>query len=413
MRAVGLITEYNPFHNGHLHHLRESLRVSDTEVAVAVMSGQFLQRGQPALLDKWVRTEMALACGVDVVVELPLPFACNSAPHFADGAIALLAALGVSDLCFGSEAGVLGPLQRCAGLLREQGQALQAATTAALRCGVAYPHARAAFAAGRLDPEATAALGSPNNILGIEYLRALTANGGTIAPHTIPRRGAGYHDPTPCGAIASATGIRRLLAAGGDISPYLSAAALPFLNAALRQCAILDEGSLLRLVSARLLRDPATLEGLCQMDPGMARRCHAAALESASFEQLALAVKGRQLTLTRVQRLLCYALLEMPQAEMGRYLSAGPLYLRLLGCSRRGERFLAAMRPHRTLPLLGNLSRAGAVLRRHYGAGTATCRMAEEMLQADVHATCVHTLMQAHWPGGKRNRDYFEAVRRV
>ena len=106
MRIVGLITEYNPFHNGHLHHLQESLRVADADASVAVMSGHFLQRGEPALLDKWARAEMALAAGVDLVLELPFSFACNSAPHFARGAVQSLNALGVVDaLCFGSEAG--------------------------------------------------------------------------------------------------------------------------------------------------------------------------------------------------------------------------------------------------------------------------------------------------------------------
>ncbi|NOQ52317.1 MAG: hypothetical protein GQ578_08905, partial [Desulfuromonadaceae bacterium] len=115
MRVVGLITEYNPFHNGHLHHLRESLKAADADVSVAVMSGHFLQRGEPALVDKWLRTEMALAAGVDLVIELPLPRACSSAPDFARGGVLALDALGGIDaLCFGSEAGELEPLRSSA-----------------------------------------------------------------------------------------------------------------------------------------------------------------------------------------------------------------------------------------------------------------------------------------------------------
>ena len=100
MRSVGLITEYNPFHNGHLHHLQSSLKLADAQVSVAVMSGHFLQRGEPALVDKWRRTEMALAAGVDIVIELPLPWACSSAPDFARGGVQALNALGVDSLCF-------------------------------------------------------------------------------------------------------------------------------------------------------------------------------------------------------------------------------------------------------------------------------------------------------------------------
>ncbi len=134
MRTVGLITEYNPFHNGHLHHLQESLRCTGADASVAVMSGHFLQRGEPALVDKWVRTEMALAAGVDLVLELPFPFACNSAPHFAMGAVRTLNALGVVDtLCFGSETGEVPPLQEIAQLLVDRSDAIDKGTRERLR----------------------------------------------------------------------------------------------------------------------------------------------------------------------------------------------------------------------------------------------------------------------------------------
>ena len=150
MDAVGLITEYNPFHNGHLHHLRESRRESGAEVAVAVMSGHFLQRGEPALLDKWVRAEMALRAGVDVVVEIPFPFACNSAPHFARGAVQLLDAFGgaVTSLCFGSETGELGALQRCSDLLSRHETAIQPAPAPLPRQGPTFPAAPASARPG-------------------------------------------------------------------------------------------------------------------------------------------------------------------------------------------------------------------------------------------------------------------------
>ena len=132
MRTVGLITEYNPFHNGHLHHLQESLRVADAEASVAVMSGHFLQRGEPALIDKWARAEMALAAGVDLVLELPFSFACNSAPHFARGAVQSLNGLGVVDaLCFGSEAGEVSSLQTVAQLLVEHAADYRGGNTSA------------------------------------------------------------------------------------------------------------------------------------------------------------------------------------------------------------------------------------------------------------------------------------------
>ena len=142
MKSVGLITEYNPFHNGHLYHLQESLLVTESDVSVAVMSGHFLQRGEPALADKWVRTEMALAAGVDLVVELPLPWACSSAPDFALGGVQALTALGVESVCFGSEIGELAPLQECSDLLCRKADLVAAKTAKLLREGMNYPQAR-------------------------------------------------------------------------------------------------------------------------------------------------------------------------------------------------------------------------------------------------------------------------------
>ena len=164
MTAVGLITEYNPFHNGHLHHLQESRRESGAEVAVAVMSGHFLQRGEPALVDKWVRAEMALRAGVDVVVEIPFPFACNSAPWFARGAVQLLDAFGgaVTSLCFGSETGEIGALQRCSDLLSRHETAIERAA-AALQGGVAPGRPVVVAAGPARSPRAPSAAGTKSS----------------------------------------------------------------------------------------------------------------------------------------------------------------------------------------------------------------------------------------------------------
>lgn len=411
MRAVGLITEYNPFHNGHLHHLQESLRVSGAEVAVAVMSGHFLQRGEPALVDKWVRAEMALAAGVDLVLELPLPFACNSARHFADGAVRLFDALGVESLCFGSEAGQLAPLQRCAELLVEQSALVCQETARQLHNGVDYPTARAALVTERFGMDATA-LATPNNILGVEYLRALREQHSPVHPCTIPRLGVGYHDLLPVGAIASATALRRMLSAGEDLFPLLPSAVHPPLQQAFSAGFVLDETKFFSAVSARLLHGPATLAGLYQFPPGLGERLYQAALTSRQWDELVSAGTVRHLTRTRVQRLLCYALLGLAAARMESFLAAGPRYLRLLASSRRGERYLATTRKDRSLPLLGNLSRAQAVLKRHFAAGTEQHRLAEGMLQTDLLATRLYGLFLRNTPEGHRNRDYFEEVRR-
>jgi len=412
MRAVGLITEYNPFHNGHLHHLRESLRASGAGVAVAVMSGHFLQRGEPALADKWLRTRMALAAGVDVVVELPFPWACNSAPRFAEGAVRALDALGgIDSLCFGSEAGGLDRLQAGASLLLEHEAELTRRTAGLLRSGLTYPDARAQVLAQLAEDAAVAdLLRSPNNILGLEYLKALRQNGSAIRPLTIPRIGAGYHDLEAFGAIASATGIRRRLAEGAAVAPLLPPAVWALLQPALSASGGVDEEVLHRLLVARIGRGAASLAALYQVEDGIENRLAEAADVSTGYADLVARVKARQFTRTRIQRLLCYVLNEVPREEMEAFLAAGPLYLHLLGCSERGRAFLAAGRKARSLPLVVNYSRVQSQLKRHYGAGEGRLRLAQRQLALELRATRNYTLLLRRWAGGRRSRDFFEEV---
>ncbi|OHB25011.1 MAG: hypothetical protein A2X84_12715 [Desulfuromonadaceae bacterium GWC2_58_13] len=408
MRTVGLITEYNPFHNGHLHHLRESLRATGAEVSVAVMSGHFLQRGEPALVDKWVRAGMALRAGVDLVVELPFPWACNSAPHFARGAVLALEALGgIDTLCFGSEAGDLAPLQRCAELLVEQESSVAGRTAELLRLGVNYPTARARCLAelGGVEAESIA---SPNNILGIEYLKALRQTGSSIVPYTIRRIGAGYHEEEARDEMASATGIRRMLQAGESFAAFIPMPSRMPLDRALAAGHRLDQSRFCHLLLARILRGAESLKDLYQVEDGIENRLFEAALRHSDYAALVDAVKSRHFTRTRVQRILCYILNEIRREEMQGFLSAGPLYLHLLGSSDRGRAYLAASRKRRRIPLIANYSRVNPQLRHHYGRGGETWLLAERMLRLELRATRNYTLLMQCWDAGNRNRDYFE-----
>lgn len=414
MRTVGLITEYNPFHNGHLHHLRESLKVADAEIAVAVMSGHFLQRGEPALVDKWVRTEMALAAGVDVVVELPLPWACSSAPDFARGGVQALTALGGIDaLCFGSEAGQLEPLQRCADRLLQQGPEIARQASQLLRQGLNFPQARAKLLADFLPAELdAAALAAPNNILGIEYLKALSQFGGSIAPLTIQRIGANYHD-TGIGAqnIASATGIRKMFAAGQRVDNLIPPDALTPLQIALAEQRNFSAEKYFALLLAQILRGPDDLPEYRLVENGIENRLLAVAEQAENLDGLISEIKTRQLTRTRIQRLLAAILLGIRKQEASRLCEAGPCYLHLLGVSKKGEQFLAATRKQRSIPLVQNFSRVHQQLKRFYGVGSSEHQLAHKQLELELRATKLYTLLMTSWSGGMRNRDFYEEVR--
>lgn len=411
MTAVGLITEYNPFHNGHYHHLRESLRISGAEVAVAVMSGNFLQRGMPAMLDKWTRTEMALASGVDVVLELPVVWACNSAPHFASGAVATLDACGgVSSLCFGSERGEIAPLLNCADALTSSAEMISKAAGEALRSGISYPAARAA--AMQRDPENSDLLKTPNNILGVTYLQALAAAGSPLRPLTIPRIGAGYHDCEVKGSIASATALRHLHCEKGDLSPFIPPLSFQRMQQAIQQGNIVDDSLTFRALAARLNYEPESLASIYQVEDGLAERLCRVACSVQTLSELIDAVKVRHLTVSRIQRILIYILLDLTKRDVEEQLINGPSYLRLLGATARGERFLAASRKKRTLPILGNLSRAAAQLKKYYGEGSPDYCRASHLLRLETRATRLFTFLLSRWSGRERNRDYYEGVRR-
>ncbi|MBN1957532.1 MAG: nucleotidyltransferase [Desulfuromonadales bacterium] len=412
MKTVGLITEYNPFHNGHLYHLEESLEQSEADVAVAVMSGHFLQRGEPALVDKWVRAKMALSGGVDVVIELPLPWACSSAPDFARGGIQALNALGaVTSVCFGSESGQLETLQTYADLLVDEAEAIDGKTAILLRRGVNYPQARTQVVADLLPSGDVQAISTPNNILGVEYLKALRQAGSAIVPLTVKRLGAGYHDSCVGeGRMASATGIRQRLKKGEDVDVLMPKRVHEVLLKTLKAGHFLAEERFFSLLLTRIFSQSFELERFWLVDNGMEKRLLAYADQAGDLETLISGIKSRQLTRTRIQRMLIAVLLGLERTQVEELLSAEPKYLHLLAVSEKGRNFLSRSRKQRTIPLIQNFSRVYPTLKRCYGVGSDEYRLALTQLELETRATRMYSLLLHGWEGNSRNRDYYQPL---
>lgn len=414
MRGVGLITEYNPFHNGHRYHLQQSRLQGEADVCVAVMSGPFLQRGEPALLDKWLRAQMALEAGVDLLVELPLPWACNSAPAFADGAVFCLQQLQVDALCFGSESGSLSDLQRGADWLRAHSDLIGTESRKLLRQGKTWPQARSIVAEQfDADPSILEALRHPNNILGLEYLRALCERESSMTPLTIKRIGVGYHQESVVNDLASATGIRLRVARGEAVGSFMPDVAASILTAAQHAGMTVDAEILYRLQLYALQGDEKGLDHIYQVANGIGHRLQGAAAEATDYATLVDAVKSRQLTRTRIQRLLTYVLLGLDAGLMNEMLDCGPLYLHLLGQSRVGESFLSAKRKQIEIPLVSNYSRVQSQLKRRYEGDPERLRLAEEQLRLELRASRIFSLLLPGFCRQNRNRDYFQSVIRV
>ena len=336
METAGIVAEYNPFHRGHAWHIAETRRRLGGEApVVCVMSGHWVQRGECALADKWLRAALALDRGADLVVELPTPWAMASAESFARGAVSLLAATGVVDvLSFGSETGELAPLEEAAAALDAPDYPER--LRAALGRGLSFP-------AARQEAAGAACLSAPNNNLGVEYLRSLRALGSTIRPLTVPRQGAG-HDGPAAGGFASASELRRLLRAGRgeEAAPYLTA---PWSGE------LADMQHIERAVLSRLrtmgegdwaaLPDGGGAEGLPS-------RLAKAAREAVSLEDFYTRAKTRRYPHARLRRLALAAFLGLRAAER----PAAPPYVRVLGLGGRGRALLRKMKDTCPLPVI-------------------------------------------------------------
>jgi predicted nucleotidyltransferase len=214
MKAVGLVTEYNPFHNGHLYHLNKAMELTGADISVAVMSGDFVQRGEPAVLDKYVRASMALNSGVNLVVELPVNYAVSSAESFAVGALKVLDYIKADSIAFGSESGDIERLSKLAHILCDNEDALYKEISKYTANGISYAAARQKTVEKLTDKDTAAMLTSSNNILAVEYLKAIIKNNYAIKPYTIKRQGDSYNDTDIRSDYASATALRENLKNG-------------------------------------------------------------------------------------------------------------------------------------------------------------------------------------------------------
>lgn len=381
MKVAGIVAEYNPFHNGHAHHIERTRATAggcEASHVVAVMSGNFVQRGEPALLPKAERVRAALAGGVDLVVELPLPWSLSSAEGFAFGAVSLLDALGCVDtLSFGSECGDLGALTRVVDALEVP--RFSDLLHYHLDMGIAFPQARQKAVAEVAGTRTAQLLESPNNLLGIEYLKALRRLRSSIVPFTIPRFGADHDAPAPLGDIASASYLRTLVREGRllNAAPYLPAAVFAILNkaAAAGRCPA-AEPLIERAVLARLRTLPKeALSRLPGLSEGLENRLYAAIRQAGTLEELAAQVKTRRYPMTRVKRLLWSAFLGVPAG----YESRIPPYIRVLGVGPRGAEVLAAAKGA-ALPLVSR----SAQLDRLEGEARNVWRL--ESAAADLYA---------------------------
>lgn len=347
MISVGIIAEFNPFHSGHAYIINEAKRIFGPETAVVcVMSGSMVQRGEPAIFGKRARAEAAVRCGADLIIELPAPWSLGSAGIFAQGAAGLLESTGAVDyLLFGSECGDVDALKFAAGML--ENPETDAAIKRGLQGGASYAAAReAALLSMGAEP---AAVSGPNNTLGIEYIRALMKLKSEIKPLTLPRVGA-EHDCEGEGAIQSASSLRRRLAEGENISPFVPEKAAEVFARELRAGRgpiTMEKLELPALARLRML-SPEQLSALPGAAEGLERRFYSAICSEAEISGILQRTKTRRYAMSRIRRLLMCACLGI-DAEAS---SGGAPYIRALAASETGRKLLRTMKKTARLPVV-------------------------------------------------------------
>lgn len=363
MKATGIIVEYNPFHNGHLHHALAAKRETGADLIIAVMSGNFLQRGEPAFTDKWARTEMALKNGVDIVFELPYAFSTSHAPIFASGAISLLDAACCEHYCFGSEDGQIQPFKNSMALLSSAHTQYEEAIQQSVANGESYPkalhHAYEKILAAS-PVKNVADLTQPNNILGFHYLKAANAIGSSMTAHTIQRIGANYHDEQlTTEEIGSATAIRKTFFTTHilqDVENFIPPTVASILEAqSSTSRAFGNWTQFYPFLRMMILRDgPARLSQIADVTEGIENLIYRAALTHDHFADFIQMVKSKRYTWTRIQRMFTHIFTGYTYAM--RENCQTPSYLRLLGATRTGRLYLNEQKKNIKLPVISKVS---------------------------------------------------------
>lgn len=451
MKAVGLVTEYNPFHNGHLYHLNKAMELTGADISVAVMSGDFVQRGEPAVLDKYTRTSMALNSGVNLVAELPVNYAVSSAESFAAGALKVLDYIKADSIAFGSESGDIERLSKLAHILCDNEDTLYKEISKYTANGISYAAARQKVVEKLTDKDTAAMLTSSNNILAVEYLKAIIKNNYAIKPYTVQRQGDSYNDTDIRSEYASATALRENLKNGMDkwldrdcvagdtmdiitednndknndiidnntidVSEYIPVKAGLILSSNTNYIYPDDITEalftrLLDILFASSYDKNVFIENVMQypdVSKEIAGRLYKSAMDMItravpqgsgskcdgvfSFGSLCEHIKTKEVPLSRIKRVLVRITLGLDKKHMQKYTDEP--YIRVLGFDKKGQEYLSYIRKIVEVPLI-----------------TKTADY-KEMLLDDIHAANIYNMIVAGKYGIKELGDFVRGPVRV
>lgn len=405
MKTVGIIAEYNPFHNGHAYQIAAAKKMTGADYCIVVMSGDFVQRGAPAIMDKFTRTKAALENGADLVLELPVYYSTSSAEYFASGAVALLDSLGVTDfLCFGSECGDIEILSSLSEVLLNETPEFKKVLKQQMKQGISYPQARN-HALSVTAPHLTGALSvlqSPNNILGLEYIKAIRKRHSKMQPYTLNRLGAGYHTAGLEASYSSALAIRESIRQRSEIryikgqvpSSVYSLMEENFLHT----FPVLPDDLSALLPYKLLLEQDQGYTSYLDIDAAFSDRLIRMLPSYTDYSSFCELLKTKNMTYTRVSRNLLHILLDIFQKDMDSFCKEDYIYYaRLLGFKKEAEPLLHAIKERSAIPLLSKLADAENLIDK---------KNAHKMLAADIRAGHIYSLLIRQKFGTRPQNEY-------
>lgn len=399
-KILAIIAEYNPFHNGHLYHLQKSKKELNPDYSVCIMSGNFCERGDTSIIDKWSKTETALKCGFDLVIELPVLYSISSAENFAEGALKMLDAFGSNViLSFGSECGNLSTLNNIANVLCNEPKEFTTILTHELSKGLSYPKARENALLLYLNDVRKYAniLSNPNNILGIEYLKAIKRLKSKVIPFTIKRIDSGYKSLKIKDRLASATAIRNLLKNNEDVKKLMPTPAYNILLDNINHGKMVSDISVFEKEIIYTLRKMSLEEiaNLQDVTEGLENSIKQAANSCNSLEELISSIKSKRYTRSRIQRILLYSILNITKKDIQDSYRTKP-YIRVLGVSEKGKILLSRIsNPKSKYTVVTSVKRF---------MDTNNNKILRNMMEKDILASNIYTLGYEY--DSKANLDY-------
>lgn len=387
MKISGIICEYNPFHNGHLHHIRETRKNGATHI-VAVMSGNFVQRGDTAIMDKLDRARLAVRSGADLVIELPVQYCLSSAENFAAGAVFLLDSLGVvEELSFGSECGDTSKLEKALETIEITAMVHHDDIRQIMEKGYTYPRALNSVING-IEPEIAEIISSPNNLLAIEYMRALKKYASIMKPFTIKRVSVPHDGAAAENGYASASYIRDKIASGysaDSIGAYTTSLWTEAIAGAVRNGEIASLSRLERVLLYKLRSTSVDeIAEISDVGQGLENRIYGARM-SGSLDELLFTVKTKRYTMSRIRRIMLSLLIGITKDDMKKL----PHYGRILAFNERGKEILAKAKHMTAIPYASSIARLSQL-------NETAERFAElEIRASDVYGLALETVNSA------------------